>query len=262
MNKFLWGIIILFIFSQESNLFAGENNQAERENLFQELMEKDFTRQELENIFSDKRVEIYDSLIGPFGKENEKKRQKYLEFLLSDASVQDGKTFLLTNEAILSDVEKEIGVDKEIIVSVMKVETDLGRYFGNYRVFNVYNTLYFKSHSVKKREWAKQELICFLVICKENGFDPLSIFGSSAGAFGWCQFLPSSWKYTCDGNNDGVIDLFNFTDAAYSTAIFLRERGKWQEGKWNKEAIFKYNRSLFYVKTVYLYAQKIGFDQK
>ncbi|MDD3102407.1 MAG: hypothetical protein PHE59_04665, partial [Patescibacteria group bacterium] len=59
-----------------------------------------------------------------------------------------------------------------------------------------------------------------------------------------------------------VIDLFNFTDAAYSTAIFLRERGKWQEGKWNKEAIFKYNRSLFYVKTVYLYAQKIGFDQK
>ncbi|MDD5626060.1 MAG: lytic murein transglycosylase [Patescibacteria group bacterium] len=257
--------MFIFLFNQEGNLFAGENNQAGRENLFQELMKKGFTRQELENIFSDNRVEVYNSLIGPFGKENEKKRQKYLKFLLSDASVQDGKTFLLTNDNIFSDVEKEIGVDKEIIVSVFKVETDLGRYFGNYRVFNVYNTLYFKSHSVKKKEWAKQELICFLVICKENGFDPLSIFGSSAGAFGWCQFLPSSWKYACDGNNDGVIDLFNLTDAAYSAAIFLKERGKWQEGEWNdrnKQAIFKYNRSLFYVKTVRLYAEKLGFNQK
>src|SRR5919206_440592 len=49
---------------------------------------------------------------------------------------------------------------------------------------------------------------------------------SSAGAVGWMQFIPSTWKlYGTDGNNDGKADPYNPVDAIFSAARYLKAAG-------------------------------------
>jgi murein DD-endopeptidase MepM/ murein hydrolase activator NlpD len=79
---------------------------------------------------------------------------------------------------------------------------------------------------------------------------------SSAGAEGWMQFLPSSWKrYGVDANGDGFADPYNPADAIFTAARYLRAAG----GTKNiKAAIFAYNHSATYVESVVLRAQLLG----
>ena len=49
---------------------------------------------------------------------------------------------------------------------------------------------------------------------------------SSAGAQGWMQFMPASWKaYGVDGNNDGLMDPYNPVDAIFAAARYLKAAG-------------------------------------
>ncbi|HPU23830.1 MAG TPA: lytic transglycosylase domain-containing protein, partial [Candidatus Kapabacteria bacterium] len=77
------------------------------------------------------------------------------------------------------------------------------------------------------------------------------IYGSWAGAFGIPQFLPSSYvKYAIDGNNDGVVDLFNLSDAVFSVANYLKSHGWGEMLSEQRKAIFAYNNSTAYVDAV------------
>jgi murein DD-endopeptidase MepM/ murein hydrolase activator NlpD len=79
---------------------------------------------------------------------------------------------------------------------------------------------------------------------------------SSAGARGWMQFIPSSWKrYGVDGNADGVKDPYNPVDAIFSAARYLRAAGV---DKDVRGAIFAYNHADWYVDSVLLRARVIG----
>ena len=77
--------------------------------------------------------------------------------------------------------------------------------------------------------------------------------GSWAGAFGLCQFIPTSYRaYGRDGNHDNVIDLDNVSDAAASIANYLIENG-WTNNMnraKQKESIMRYNHSEFYADCV------------
>jgi hypothetical protein len=79
---------------------------------------------------------------------------------------------------------------------------------------------------------------------------------SSAGAIGWMQFLPSTWKtWGVDGNGDGVADPYNPVDAIFSAARYLHAAG----GSKNlTQAIFAYNHASWYVQSVLLRAKLIG----
>ena len=49
---------------------------------------------------------------------------------------------------------------------------------------------------------------------------------SSAGALGWMQFMPATWKmYGVDANQDGVKDPFNPVDAIFAAARYLKAAG-------------------------------------
>jgi hypothetical protein len=79
---------------------------------------------------------------------------------------------------------------------------------------------------------------------------------SSAGAIGWMQFLPSTWKrWGVDANGDGIADPYNPVDAIFSAARYLQAAGASQSlGR----AIFAYNHAKWYVQSVLLRAQLIG----
>ena len=77
---------------------------------------------------------------------------------------------------------------------------------------------------------------------------------SSAGALGWMQFMPATWKtYGVDANRDGVKDPFNPVDAIFAAARYLRAAGA---DKDLRRAIFAYNHADWYVDSVLMRAQR------
>ncbi|HEX6020543.1 MAG TPA: lytic murein transglycosylase [Solirubrobacter sp.] len=79
---------------------------------------------------------------------------------------------------------------------------------------------------------------------------------SSAGAEGWMQFMPESWKaYGVDGNQDGLMDPYNPVDAIFAAARYLKAAGADRD---LRAAVFAYNHADWYVDSVLLRAQVIG----
>jgi murein DD-endopeptidase MepM/ murein hydrolase activator NlpD len=79
---------------------------------------------------------------------------------------------------------------------------------------------------------------------------------SSAGAVGWMQFLPSTWKrYGVDATRSGYADPYNPVDAIFAAARYLHAAGA---SKNLARAIFAYNHATWYVQSVLLRAELIG----
>ena len=79
---------------------------------------------------------------------------------------------------------------------------------------------------------------------------------SSAGAVGWMQFMPATWKtWGVDANGDGVRDPYNPVDAIFAAARYLSAAGA---SKNISQAIFAYNHAGWYVQSVLLRAKLIG----
>ncbi len=79
---------------------------------------------------------------------------------------------------------------------------------------------------------------------------------SSAGALGWMQFMPATWKaYGVDANRDGRKDPFNPVDAIFAAARYLKAAGA---GDDLRKAIFAYNHADWYVESVLMRARLIG----
>jgi hypothetical protein len=79
---------------------------------------------------------------------------------------------------------------------------------------------------------------------------------STAGALGWMQFMPATWKqWGTDANKDGVRDPYNPVDAIFAAARYLKAAGAESD---LRKAIFAYNHADWYVDSVLLRAQVIG----
>jgi len=79
---------------------------------------------------------------------------------------------------------------------------------------------------------------------------------SSAGAMGWMQFIPSSWRaYGVDANKDGLKDPYNPVDAIFAAARYLKAAGAETD---LRTAIFAYNHADWYVDSVMLRARVLG----
>jgi hypothetical protein len=79
---------------------------------------------------------------------------------------------------------------------------------------------------------------------------------SSAGAVGWMQFLPSTWKtWGIDANGDGIADPYNPVDAIFSAARYLHAAGASRN---LSNAIFAYNHADWYVQSVLLRGRLIS----
>jgi hypothetical protein len=79
---------------------------------------------------------------------------------------------------------------------------------------------------------------------------------SSAGAIGWMQFMPATWRmYAVAADGRGQPNPFNPRDAIFSAARYLAANG----ARHNlRRAIFAYNHADWYVEAVLLKAQEIS----
>ena len=131
---------------------------------------------------------------------------------------------------MFDNIEKEYGVQREIIVAIWAMESDFGRNYGNQNVIRSLATLANQARSTKRKKLAEQELLSALHIIQDNKLKVGSLIGSWAGAMGQPQFMPSSYgKYAVDYDQDGKKDIWGTdTDVLASIANFLKKSG-WRE---------------------------------
>ncbi|MBX3044089.1 MAG: lytic murein transglycosylase [Candidatus Kapabacteria bacterium] len=198
-------------------------------------------------------------------------------------SVNKTKQFLKSNINLLELAEIKYNVPKEVIASVLWVETRHGSYLGNSHVASVYlstamcsepqyiemniKNLHDKfkgskdelaqletriyERSEKKSNWAIDQLVALEKIEKISPVHPLDLKGSWAGAFGISQFIPTSYvSWAVDGDGDGEINLYHLPDAIFSVANYLKSNGWGISEEEMRAAVFHYNNSSAYVDAV------------
>jgi membrane-bound lytic murein transglycosylase B len=207
---------------------------------------------------------------------------------LSPYSVNKAARYLMRYSQTLEGAKQGFGVEPEVVVAVLMVETALGTYPGKYLAVNVLSTMaasedgeirekvlaslseeqrnmqspeVISKRLTKRADRAYRELKALINYVHRNEIEPFSVCGSSEGAIGIPQFLPSNIEsYGRDGDGDGRIDLFNHHDAIFSVASFLRAHrwGKAQGDKAKKDVLLYYNHSNYYADTVYTLAQRLN----
>ena len=220
---------------------------------------------EIDEIFSDERLEIYHNIYSsPVPKEGEQKKKKLSYFddefgLLKPESIESGKRIIAENKELFERLESLYGIPANYIVAIIRVETNFKEHLGEYGVFNSLYTMAMLSKRTKRVHMASKELVTWVKMCKQRGIDPFAVKGSWAGAFGIPQFMPSSYViFAVDENNDGIIDLYDYPDAFASVANYLRRVG-WKTGSERsmRRAVYRYNHQKAYVKAVFAYAESI-----
>jgi membrane-bound lytic murein transglycosylase B len=157
---------------------------------------------------------------------------EYRKHFISELRIDRGLQFWRENQQTLQRAEEQFGVDPAIIVSIIGVETNYGRNTGSYKVIDALTTLAFDYYTyTEKRESRKKfftiQLEHLFLLAREQGQDPLELKGSYAGAMGWGQFMPNSYRnYAVDFDNDDFADIWtNPTDAIGSVANYFTEHG-------------------------------------
>ncbi|MDA8840217.1 lytic murein transglycosylase B [Gammaproteobacteria bacterium] len=155
---------------------------------------------------------------------------RYKKLFLEKQRISNGRKFIKENFDLFQQVENDFGVPKEIITSILGVETRYGKIQGSYRVLDSLATLGFDFP--RRSKFFKSELIQFFLLARENNLDINSVQGSYAGAMGYGQFISSSYRaYAVDYDGDGYADLFNSVpDAVASIANYLQKHGWRRDG--------------------------------
>lgn len=153
-------------------------------------------------------------------------------------------------------------VDAALIESLWFQESSMGRNLGDYMILDVYKIK--KDDSPEVKGWKKKERQAFIAICKANGFDSRKQFGGRYGEMGPFQFLPSTWlAYGKDGNNDGMANPWDMSDAVTTVASYLKLYGyKKEDFNRIKRAIAYYNQSPKYFDLLQRNAGLFGLDIK
>lgn len=153
---------------------------------------------------------------------------RYRKKFITPDNVQNGVVFWNQYEDALNRAWQVYGVPPEIIVGIIGVETRWGRVMGRTRILDALATLSF--NYPRRAEYFSGELETFLLMARDEQDDPLNLKGSFAGAMGYGQFMPSSYKqYAVDFSGDGHINLWDPVDAIGSVANYFKAHG-WVKG--------------------------------
>jgi membrane-bound lytic murein transglycosylase B len=164
----------------------------------------------------------------------------YLDLLVSDERIQNGRAILAKHRATFDAVEKSFGVDRHIVTAIWGVESNYGTQAGQRSVVRSTATL---ACVGRRQDFFREEFLSALEIIARGDVDPARMQGSWAGAFGPTQFMPTSFKkYAVDFDGDGRRDVIDSVpDLIASTANNLKKDG-WVAGQtWGYEVVLPQN---------------------
>ena len=159
----------------------------------------------------------------------------YLDAVVSDARVSDGRAALQGNRLLLAKIEAKFDVEAAILAAVWGAESDFGACRGDTPVIEALATLAFDG---RRARFFEEQLIAALEIVQAGDISPRRLTGSWAGGMGHTQFIPTTYlDHAVDFRGDGRPDIWSDdpADALASTASFLRHCG-WRKGQpWGME---------------------------
>lgn len=189
--------------------------------------------------------------------------EDYARTRVVPARINRARRLMGSHADLLSRIERQFGVPRELIMAIWTMETDNGT--GDMGKLPVIRTISTLAWDCRRSELFQGELIAALKIVQRGDLPLSDLIGAYAGEIGQTQFLPSSYiKYGVDYDRDGRVDLrHSVPDVLASTANLLHVNG-WQpgqpyrEGTANFEAMREWNHSEIYRKTLVLFAEQLG----
>ena len=151
----------------------------------------------------------------------------YINKRVNEEKIKKGLNFYIDNSSLIEEIEKKFSVEKELLLALMGIETNFGKYLGKMDIVSSLATLSFDK---RRSEFFSKELLILLKLIDKDIIDPNILYGSWAGAFGNFQFMPRTIKnYAIDYNSNSVIELKNIDDSFASAANYINKIG------WNKK---------------------------
>jgi lytic murein transglycosylase len=164
----------------------------------------------------------------------------YLDILVSEQRIADGRAILARHRATFEAVEKQYGVDRFTIAAIWGVESNYGTQVGERPVIKSTATL---ACIGRRQDFFREEFLSALEILARGDVRAEHLKGSWAGAFGPTQFMPTSFKkFAVDFDGDGRRDVVDSVpDLIASTANNLKKDG-WVAGQsWGYEVVLPEN---------------------
>ncbi|TCK05910.1 lytic murein transglycosylase B [Marinobacterium mangrovicola] len=212
---------------------AASDNYADRPEakaLYETLEAEGFERDYLRSVLDDAKQQ--ESILKAMSRPAEKRLTwgEYRNIFIQPKRIERGVKFWQEHADTLARAEAEYGVPAEVIVAIIGVETHYGRIMGNYRVLDALATLGFDYP--RRSEFFLGQLEDYLRMTREESIEPGTLKGSYAGAMGYGQFIPSSFRhYAIDFDGDGHRNIWsNPVDAIGSVANYFAEHG-WKSGE-------------------------------
>lgn len=206
---------------------------------------------------------------------------------VTEEGVQKVRFFLAKNEKVFQQAEKDYGVSRNIIASLLWMETRHGQNQGVFHVASSFVHLLqadredvkaflqkkapeynqkvtaqqrkeIIARTKKKADWALQELKAVATLYKKDRKLAMNLRGSFSGAFGMPQFLPSSYQHWAKASKKGnVADLYKPSDAICSVGNYLKQHGwRWNKNTTHVKSLMKYNNSRDYAEAILKLAEK------
>ena len=157
----------------------------------------------------------------------------YIKKRSSGRKVKEGIKLYKKEKNKLETIEKDFQVEKELLLALMGIETNFGKYLGKMDIVSSLATL---SYDKRRSDFFTKELLILLKLVDKKIINKSILYGSWAGAFGNFQFMPRTIKnYAIDYNKNNIIELKNIEDSFASAANYLKTIG-WEK---NQPCFFK-----------------------
>ena len=202
-----------------------------------DLWLKDFKKSAVENGISKKTVDsaMKDTKFLPKVIEYDRYQPEFYEdtytYINKRANkdkVKKGLFLYKKEKELINKIEKKFSVEKELLLALMGIETNFGKYLGKMDIISSLATLSFDK---RRSAFFTSELLVLLKLIDQGIIDKNILYGSWAGAFGNFQFMPSTIKsYAIDYNNNSDIELKKIDDSFASAANYIKKIG-WKKNQ-------------------------------
>ena len=157
----------------------------------------------------------------------------YIKKRSSNRKIKEGLKLFKKERNIIEKIERDFQVEKELLLALMGIETNFGKYLGKMDIVSSLATL---SYDKRRSEFFTKELLILLKLVDNKIINKNILYGSWAGAFGNFQFMPRTIRnYAIDYNKNKTIELKNIEDSFASAANYLKTIG-WKK---NEPCFFK-----------------------
>ncbi|WP_153913492.1 lytic murein transglycosylase [Shewanella sp. TC10] len=160
--------------------------------------------------------------------------ESYIPQNSPEITVSTARAMFKEQQDALIALGDRYGVQPRFLVALWGMTSEFGEQKGNFPILSVTAS---NAYSGNKEQFYIDEFIAALKILDTNQVQYEQLIGSSTGAMGHMQLMPSQYlAYAQDGNGDGVKDIWNNQFDAFATAASMLKESGWKNDEtWGRQ---------------------------